>query len=148
MSIPNPQMRRRARERAVQFLFGLEFTNYAWDTAIEDFWENNPVRPTVKEYAETLITGVVHNREELDRRIGEAVENWSPERVGRIERSVLRVAAYEMLFRTDVPPGVAISEALEVAKRFGSDEAPRFINGVLDKLAKNRASSPGATEPA
>jgi N utilization substance protein B len=135
-------MRRRARERAVQFLFGLEFTKYAWDTAIEDFWAINPVRLGVKEYAEKLIEGVIANQDELDKRIDEAIEHWSPERVGRIERNVLRVAAFELLHCPDVPRGVAISEAIEVAKRFGSDEAPRFINGVLDRLGNERAASP------
>lgn len=134
MNAISPQVRRRARERAVQFLFGLDFTQYDWHTAIEDFWTGNPTRSSVKEYAETLIEGVITHREELDRSIAEALQNWSPERVGRIERNVLRVALYEMRYREDVPRSVAISEAIEVAKRFGADDAPRFVNGVLDRF--------------
>lgn len=145
MSAVNPQMRRRARERAVQFLFGLDFTRYAWQDAIEDFWETNPVRPNVKQYAEKLIEGVMAHREEIDGAIAEALEHWSPERVGRIERNVLRVAAYEML-HCDVPRVVAITEAIEVAKRYGAEDAPRFINGVLDRIGGNRSKPENRAE--
>jgi transcription antitermination protein NusB len=130
----SPQIRRRARERAVQFLFGLEFTQYEWRTAIEDFWETNPSRPGVKRYAETLIRGIAEHQEELDAEIEKAVDNWKMERVGRIERSIIRLALYEMRHGEDVPRTVALNEAIEVAKKFGADDAPRFVNGVLDKL--------------
>lgn len=118
----------------MQFLFGLDFTQYEWAEAVDDFWAINPVRPSVKEYADLLIEGVMENRSDLDRQIDGALENWSPERVGRIERNILRVALFEMRHRADVPRNAAISEAVEIAKRFGSDEAPRFVNGVLDRL--------------
>lgn len=134
MSVVSPQVRRRARERAVQFLFGLDFTEYAWQEAIEDFWRVNPSRPGVKDYAEKLIVGVLDRRGELDAAIAAALENWSPDRVGRVERNVLRVALYEMRFAGDVPRGVAINEAIEVAKRYGAEDAARFINGVLDRI--------------
>lgn len=146
MTTANPQMRRRARERAVQFLFGLDFTRYDWQTAIEDFWAANPVRPTVKHYAEMLIEGVMTHREEIDRAIAEAVEHWTPERVGRIERNVLRIAVFEMRHRPDVPRTVAISEAIEVAKRYGAEDAPRFINGVLDRIGNGHARASDAAE--
>lgn len=132
--MPSPQLRRRARERAVQFLFGLEFTDYDWEAAIAEFWAANPSRPGVREYAEQLIKGVIERRDELDEAITSAVEHWSPERIGHLERSVLRVALYEMRHAPDVPRKVAINEAIEVAKRYGSDDSPRFINGVLDRL--------------
>lgn len=137
----SPQVRRRARERAVQFLFGLDFTNYEWDSAITDFWAVNPSRPSVREYAEELVRGVITRREDLDQAIASAVEHWAPERVGCLERNVLRIALYEMRYAPDVPQNVAINEAVEVAKRYGSDDAPRFVNGVLDRLKEDGGSA-------
>lgn len=118
----------------MQFLFGLDFTQYEWRAAATDFWAINPVRPSVKEYADILMAGVMEHRAALDREIDGALENWTPERVGRIERNILRIALFEMRHRHDVPRNAAISEAVEIAKRYGSDEAPRFVNGVLDRL--------------
>lgn len=141
-------VRRRARERAVQFLFGLDFTAYDWEAAIDPFWESNPSQPSVHEYAERLIRGVMEDLPALDARIAAAVENWNPVRVGRIERNVLRVALLEMLSFPDVPPRVAINEAVEVARRFGAEEASRFVNGVLDRLrAEWGEADPGERSP-
>lgn len=134
MSAVSPQVRRRARERALQFLFGLDFTQYDWSDAIAGFWVVNPTRANVMAYAEQLIAGVMAERESLDASIDAALDNWSPDRVGHVERNVLRLALYEMLHESDVPPAVAINEAIEITKRFGSDDAPRFVNGVLDRL--------------
>lgn len=134
MSGISPNVRRRARERAVQFLFGLDFTCYDWREAIEDFWRVNPSRPGVRDYAEKLIAGVIDQRGDLDELIAGSLESWSPDRIGRVERNVLRVALWEMRNAGDVPRAVAINEAIEVAKRFGTDDAPRFINGILDRI--------------
>jgi len=130
----SPVVRSRARERALQFLFGLEFTNYAWQDVLERFWVLNPPKASVREYAEWLIDGVASHREELDSDIQSVVESWAPGRIGHVERNIIRLALFEMRYGEDVPAGVAINEAIELAKRFGSDEAPRFINGVLDRL--------------
>lgn len=122
----------------MQFLFGLDFTAYEWRSALPAFWKNNPSRPGVMHYAETLIEGVVNNQAAIDEAIAGALENWDPARVGRVEQNVLRIAVYEMRIRDDVPAGAAINEAIEVAKRFGNEEAPRFVNGVLDRINKTR----------
>ncbi len=74
----------------------------------------------------------------IDRQLGEVIENYAPERVDRVDRAILRLAAYELLFDPEVPPGVAIDEAVELAKAFGTTDSPRFVNGVLDRLAKSR----------
>ena len=92
--MPEWAARRRARERALQFLFGLDFTGYAWEHAVDGFWSMAPSRPAVRQYAQTLILWVCSNREALDADIDAAVQNWSPERVGRVERNILRVALY------------------------------------------------------
>lgn len=134
--MPDPRVRRRARERALQFLFGLGFTDYAWEDAAPGFWEMNPTRPPARRYAECLIRGVCEYRTELDADIAAALDNWSLDRLGHVERAVLRIALYEMCHVPDVPPSVAINEAIEVVKRYGNDEAPRFVNGILDRLRK------------
>ncbi len=138
----SPKIRRAARERALQFLFGLDFTAYDWESVLDAFWLDNPSKPQVTEYAGMLIKGVMTRREELDEAIIGAIENWNPERVGKIERNVLRLALFEARHCDDVPPKVAVNEAIEITKRFGSEEAPRFINGVLDRLIGNRKQEP------
>lgn len=130
----SPKMRRKARMRALEYLFGLEFTGYAWDESLEDFWEKHPSKPQVRDYAEILIGGVGERRDDLDARIVGALTTWSWDRIDRVERSVLRIALFEMAFREDVPPTVAINEAIELTKMYGGDESPRFVNGVLDRL--------------
>ena len=134
--MPDPLVRRRARERALQFLFGLEFTQYDWGEVIDDFWDTRPSKPSVKQYAIQLIRGVQENLPELDVELAAALENWSVDRVGRVERSILRIALYEMRHERDVPMAVAINEAIELAKTFGTDDTPRFVNGVLDRLRR------------
>jgi N utilization substance protein B len=130
----SPKARRSARERAMQFMFGLEFTSYPWREALESFWAAHPSRRNVREYADFLIAGVMERRMELDAEIDRALARWTPERVGRIERNVLRVALFEMRHGNGVPVSVAINEAIEVVKTFTSDESAAFVNAVLDKL--------------
>lgn len=141
----SPQARRLARERAAQFLFGLDFTHYPWEEAIEAFWAGQPVRPAVQGYAETLIRGVQSHLAELDAAIDSALEHWSPDRIGRVERNILRIAVFELWYADDVPATVAINEAIEVAKKFADDNAPRFINGVLDQLSQRASQGRPAT---
>jgi transcription antitermination protein NusB len=134
--VANVRTRRSARERSLQFLFGLEFTGYHWEEEFEDFWSHFPTRSVMKPYTELLVRGVCENQAELDQHIDAALDKWTPDRVGRIERVILRIALFEMMHVPDVPSTVVINEAIEVAKRFGSDETPRFVNGVLDRLKK------------
>ncbi|MBI2424425.1 MAG: transcription antitermination factor NusB [Candidatus Hydrogenedentes bacterium] len=124
------------RERALQFLYSLDFTGNDPAVALPAFWAITDVRPTVRAYAEKLISGVCANREELDTSINAALDNWTPDRVGKIELAAIRIALFEMIYLSDVPASVAINEAIEVTRNYGSDEAPRFVNGVLDRLRK------------
>lgn len=130
----SPQQRRKARRRALEFLFSIEFTQYEWEDALELFWETFETKPVVRAYAKKLIAGIIIRRTNLDEHIDGALTNWTPERVGKIERNILRVAVYEIAYTDDVPLKVAINEAIEVAKAYGSDESPGFVNAVLDKL--------------
>lgn len=134
----SPKIRRKARERALEYLFGLEFTGNDWKDGLARFWEKHETNAPVREYAQTLIEGVAERKDALDGQIRAALTNWNWERIDPVERSVLRIALYEMTCRNDVPAAVAINEAIEIARMYGSDESPRFINGVLDRLKPAR----------
>ncbi len=130
----SPQQRRKSRRRALEFLFGIEFTGYEWEETLETFWETFETKQVVREYAKKLIGGVYKYVDVLDEHIDGALTNWTPDRVGKIERNILRVAVYEIAYTDDVPVKVAINEAIEIAKGYGSEESAGFVNGVLDKL--------------
>ena len=87
-----------------------------------------------KAFAERLVAGVVEHRANIDERIATASRNWRVERMGRVDRNVLRLAIYEMTLAREVPAKVALNEAIEIAKRYGAQETPAFINGVLDRV--------------
>jgi N utilization substance protein B len=124
-----------AREAALQMLFAIEATGSGVDQAIGDFWRELPGDAEGREYADALVRGVRRDVEQLDERIRAASQNWRIERMARIDRNALRLGAYELLTRTDVPRAVILDEAVELAKRFGSDESSKFVNGVLDRIA-------------
>ena len=88
----------------------------------------------IRDFTTTLITGVIRHRHEIDAFIQECSTNWSLERIGLVERNILRFAIYELCFLPDIPPNVTINEAVEVAKKYGTEEAPAFINGILDRI--------------
>jgi transcription antitermination factor NusB len=134
-------LRRRARELAIQVLFHLEFTPGDPNRAFELICENFPVRESLKDFALTLILGVSEQKGLLDRVIRKASRNWRVERMSKLDISILRVAAYEILFREDIPPKVSINEAVELAKRYGSEESSSFINGVLDHIYSDTYSA-------
>lgn len=101
---------------------------------MDAFWQTFETRQSVRDYAEILVAGVLEHQSVLDEDIDASLKGWTPERVGRIERNVLRVAIFEMGSIDDVPPKVAINEAIELAKSYGSDESPGFVNAVLDRV--------------
>jgi transcription antitermination factor NusB len=127
-------LRRRARELAIQVLFYMEFTPGDPNRAFALICENFPVRESLKDFALALILGVSEQKGLLDGVIRKASRNWRVERMSKLDISILRVAAYEILFREDIPPKVSINEAVELAKRYGSEESGSFINGVLDHI--------------
>ncbi len=131
MSVSAPA-RTLARERAMQFLFSIAFTNYDWEAVLEEFWETHTSRPNVRKYGDFLIGGVHKNIGAVEDALITALKGWRPERVGRVEWAILQVATFEILFVDDVPAKIAIDEAINLAKRYAPEEAPTFINGVLD----------------
>lgn len=130
--------RRQAREWAVQFLFQTEFNPDDLDAALSDFWNDEEKKPADRDrtYFNEVVRGVLAKQRELDRTISKSAQNWDIERLGILDRIVLRVAVYEMLFRHDIPPVVSINEAVEIAKAYISKESGRFVNGVLDRIQK------------
>jgi transcription antitermination protein NusB len=130
-------------------LFAIDATGSDVDDAIRDFWRELPGDAEGREYADQLVRGVRADAEKLDERIRAASQNWRIERMARIDRNALRLGAYELLTRTDVPRAVILDEAVELAKRFGSDESSKFVNGVLDRIADDlgRQDTDLRTEP-
>jgi len=92
----------------------------------------------VRRFADTLLDGVLAHLEEIDASLSLQTAHWRLERLAAVDRNILRVALYELLFERSTPPAVVIDEAIEIAKRFGSAESARFVNGVLDGFIKNR----------
>ena len=126
--------RRDGREAAVQYLFQRDLNSPDEKTSLDDFWQLRPATKSTRDFSDELIQGVLANQPAIDERIKKCVANYELNRIAAVDRNILRVSIYEMLFCNDVPPVVSINEAIEIAKRFGSDESGRFVNGVLDRI--------------
>lgn len=127
--------RRRAREIAIQVLFHLEFNpeqdpEMGFDLVCRNFRFPESMMP----FSKMLVMGVCKAKGILDPLIAKASRNWRVERMNRVDRAILRLATYEMLFMDDIPPKVSIDEAVELGKRYGGEDSPGFLNGVLDNI--------------
>lgn len=127
--------RRSGREAGLQMLFQLEASSVMPDQAIELFWRTFEADPEGRSYADAIVRGVAESLAKLDERIAGASKNWRLERMSRVDRNLLRLGTWELMFRADVPRAVVLDEAVELAKAFGSEESPSFVNGVLDRIA-------------
>ena len=125
--------RSRAREIVLQLLFQDDVNPPETAAATADFLAVRLQLEELIEFAKSLLAGVRRNREELDELLSKTADNWSIDRMAATDRNVLRLGAYELLY-TDTPNAVAINEAVELAKRFGSRQSAQFVNGILDKL--------------
>lgn len=101
---------------------------------MEEFWEFCPSTPRIREFAQPLIDGMIAHLPEIDGKIERYTENYDIRRLSPVDRNVLRLAIYEMLYRDDIPPVVSINEAIELAKTFGGSDSGRFVNGILDRV--------------
>jgi len=151
--------RREARERAVQFLFQHDLSPPEdLERALNEFWDTQraaaiaedkgpahwgqPIElppPTADEaeerlFAEPLIRGTLQHRDAIDEQIKKHVKNWDFNRIAAVDRNVMRLAIYEMLHREDIPPVVSINEAVDIAKKFSTNDSGKFVNGVLDRV--------------
>jgi N utilization substance protein B len=124
----------KARARALQILYSMEIGTGTLDDAVTRLARLTGPDPTVYDGAEVLADAVLREREELDRHATEAADNWRLERIAPVERNILRIGVHELL-RGEVPPKVAIDEAVQLAHWFGGAKAPSFVNGVLDRVA-------------
>jgi len=128
--------RRRSREYALQILFQLDLTGERdMDDVFREFWEGNDEPEEVREFTYAIVKNTRENLEKIDSLIKDAAEHWSIERMAVIDRNILRAATYEIVFRSDIPPSVAINEALEIAKKYSTEDSAPFINGILDRIA-------------
>lgn len=128
--------RRRARECALQALFRLEFTGERLSLG-EAALLCEDADKEVAEFCADVVEGTISNLPALDEAIRTAAEHWALDRMAAVDRNILRAAAYELMFRQDIPAAVTINEAIEVAKKFSTSESAAFINGILDKIAKS-----------
>ncbi|MGH9390887.1 MAG: transcription antitermination factor NusB [Vicinamibacteria bacterium] len=131
--------RRRAREIALQILFALEGSLDAGAEEMEGHFQNFKVAAPYRDFASRLIRGVLENRREIDALIEKACEHWKLSRLAAVDRNVMRIAVFELFHTSDVPMEVVLDEAIEIAKRFGSEESGIFVNGVLDRIQKERS---------
>ena len=129
--------RRRARRRALDILYQADVTHRDPAEVMEERLELEEVDP----FTEQLVRGVAEKAAELDRLIGEHAEGWTVHRMAVVDRNLLRLACYEMLWRDDVPVAVAIDEAVEAAKELSTEDSGRFVNGVLGRIARERADA-------
>jgi transcription antitermination factor NusB len=126
--------RRKARELAIQVLFHMEFNTGDPNEIFDLICDNFSSPSSIRVFSRELVLGVCEKKEYLDRLITRASRNWRLERMSRVDRSILRLGVYEMSFMENVPPKVAIDEAVEMGKIYGSEESGAFINGVLDSI--------------
>ncbi|MBS3905619.1 MAG: transcription antitermination factor NusB [Syntrophaceae bacterium] len=126
--------RRRSREFALQVLYQLEITKQGALQAIVQLKENFSPEEGEDEFAKRMILGVMERRQEIDRLIEERSENWRLDRMTIIDRNILRIAIFELLYCSEVPPKVTLNEAIDLGKRYGSEESGSFINGILDRI--------------
>lgn len=140
--------RHSGREAALQMLFQIELSGTSADMAIELFWRSfiDGVDPEGRAYADEAVRGVATTCGDLDRLIVDASVHWRLERMARVDRNILRLGAWELAHRQDVPRAVVLDEAVELAKAFGTDDSSAFVNGVLNRIAETlgRTSDPKA----
>jgi len=126
--------RHRARELALQILYQLDIRKERSEQILQEFWEENDTEKDVLNFANTLVKGVEEKRLEIDKLLTEFAFNWNLSRMSVIDRTILRLGSFEILFLKEIPPAVSIDEAIELAKTFGNDNSSKFVNGILNRV--------------
>jgi N utilization substance protein B len=132
--------RRRARELALQLLYQFELTDASPEEMQAGFEEWRHASDEVREFADALLRGTLARINELDKELGRQTTHWRLERLAAVDRNILRLAMYELIHETGTPHAVVIDEAIEIAKKYGTKDSGRFVNGVLDGFVKRRAA--------
>lgn len=135
--------RRQAREIALQVLFYMDIRNDFRPEVLLNFCNNFLFEDTPREFFTNLVTGIIQNKALLDEKIVGVSKNWRLERMSLVDRNAMRIAVYEMMFCDDIPPVVSINEAIEIVKKFGSDDSGAFINGILNTIWKDLDANAG-----
>jgi transcription antitermination protein NusB len=140
-------LRRKGRELALQVLYQWDIhrTTSGW---LEDFWAQNPVHIEAKTFAEGLVDGVLTHAAELDGLLGRYAEHWTVHRMAITDRTVLRMAAYELLYVSEIPARVTLNEAIEIVKLFGDEQSGSFVNGILDRILRQEPRLQGKAREA
>lgn len=128
-------MRRNSRESALKMLFQFDMTGLRHNL-IDGYWKENEGLPEEIEYSNLLVRGVIDHLSEIDTLIAEKAVNWSISRMGVVDRNILRIATYELIYINEIPPKVSLNEAIEIAKKYGDENSGSFINGILDGIMK------------
>jgi len=129
--------RTQAREIALSVLYQIDICSQDPRMSLQSYWQvhlEENIDESVKEFASALVDGVTANLKSLNDKISLYATNWQLDRMAYVDRNILRLATYELIFRDDIPPKVSINEAVELAKKFSSREASKFVNGILDKI--------------
>jgi len=134
--------RRAARELALKFLYQKEFNSNSPDSQLNSFCERANVSEETQDFTQTLIKNIFIHKKEVDGLLKKISANWVPDRMAMIDKNILRLGICELLFDSTTPPKVVINEAVEIAKKFGTEESPDFINGILDKVYKDSKVAP------
>ena len=129
--------RTKARECALKILYAIDIRKDSHRECAEAFWESHPtIKDEVKNFSSFLVEGVTKNKSSIDPVISKYATNWHIQRMAAVDRNILRLATFELLFSEEIPPKVAINEAIEMAKRYGDKDSGKFVNGILDKINK------------
>ena len=134
--------RRTARELALKFLYQREFNSNSPDAELNSFCDRANVSEEVQNFTQALIKNILFHKKEVDELLEKISANWAPDRMAVIDKNILRLGICELLFDPTTPPKVVINEAVEIAKKFGTEESPDFINGILDKVFKDSKVAP------
>ncbi|MBI5756688.1 MAG: transcription antitermination factor NusB [Nitrospirae bacterium] len=133
--------RRKSREYALQMLYQYDISHQHEglpeglpESLIDGFWTFKEVPENVREFTDNIVEGVIKNLSMIDSKINQSVMNWSIHRMAVVDRNILRMAIYELLFIKDIPVKVTINEAIEIAKRYGGEDSSSFVNGILDRV--------------
>ena len=129
--------RRVSREVSLKVLFQVDLVHANIEEALKHAFENDKYSDDVKEFTLTLVKGVMSNLAEIDKMIKNYTNNWSLDRITNIDRNILRIAIYEILYLQNIPKSVSINEAVELAKKYGTRSSFSFVNGVLGRINKN-----------
>jgi N utilization substance protein B len=129
--------RTKAREYVLQMLYQVDITQGAWQEILKSFWENSDREENsaeLKDFSAELLGGVVKHMQEIDKKLSKYATNWQLERMAFVDRNIMRLGCFELLFRQDIPPKVAINEAVELAKKYSGLESGKFVNAILDQI--------------